>query len=412
MPRVLKKIKGKLKKAAKKEDVLGHLMKKMISLYRNGWRALYCLIAKREKIQNNKIVFISHLGKQYSCNPMYICKYLLENYPGKFEIVWAFNKPKQFSYLKEEGITVVKKEGKSHLKHLMTAKVIVTNVDFYAYLPKVKGQIALDTWHGGGSYKTCGFANAGNLKTRGMRRHLKKLYSKVNLYVSSSTVFTQQTIRQSRLFSGEVLEIGMPRNDILINRDCPDIIGKVRAHFGIDQDTKIALYAPTYRNKAELVEMEALDVDRLREALKKRFGGEWCCLYRQHHFGKLENAHPEGVLSAVEYPDMQELLYAADVLISDYSSCIWDFSLQYKPIFLYCPDLWRYQAVRDFYTPIDQWHFILAHDQDELDKKIREFDEAEYKKGILLHHQELGITESGQATKEICKRIYRECYPG
>lgn len=405
------KIKKKVQKIAKRKTFFGRIMNKLIYFYRISWRYLYCILVKREGLQNNKIVFISHRGKQYSCNPMYICEYLLKNYPRQFEIIWAFDKPQQFSYLKEKGITVVKKESKNHLKHLMTAKVIITNVDFYVYLPKIKGQIALDTWHGGGSYKTCGFANVQNLKTRRSKLRFKILYSKVNLYLSSSTAFTQQTIRESRLFSGEVLEIGMPRNDILVNQDCPDIIEKVKEYFEIDKDIKIVLYAPTYRSEDELIEMPFLDFEHLKDILKKRFGGEWCCLYRQHHLGKTKAIYPDGVLSAVEYPDMQELLYAADILISDYSSCIWDFSLQYKPVFLYCPDLGKYQEARDFYIPIEKWHFILAHDQDELDKKIDNFNETKYKKDILLHHQELGNTESGKATKIICERIYKESYP-
>lgn len=405
------KFKKMLRKWAKKKTLFGKLLNKLIYLYRISWRYLYCLFAKRKPIQNNKIVFISHRGKQYSCNPMYICEYLLENYPGKFEIIWAFDKPKRFSYLKEKGITVVKKEGKAHLWHLMTAKIIVTNVDFYIYLPKVKGQIALDTWHGGGSYKTCGFANEQNLKKWRSRVRFKILYSKVNLYLSSSVAFTEQTIRRSRLFSGEVLEIGMPRNDILINQNRPDILNKVREYFGINEGIKILLYAPTYRSEEELAEMPSLDFERLKKTLSRRFGGEWCCLYRQHHLGKSKADYPEGVISAMNYPDMQELLYAADVLISDYSSCIWDFSLQYKPVFLYCPDLWKYQIVRDFYIPIEQWHFILTHDQDELNEWIVKFDEEEYRTGILLHHQELGSVESGRATEKVCKRICKECFP-
>lgn len=403
------KFKKKLRKWAKKKTLFGKILNKLIYLYRIGWRYLYCLFAKRKPVQSNKIVFISHRGKQYSCNPMYICEYLLENYPGKFEIVWAFNKPKRFAYLKEKGITVVKKEGKAHLRHLMTAKVIITNVDFYIYLPKVKGQIAIDTWHGGGSYKTCGFANSQNLKTWRSRLRFKILYSKINLYLSSSKAFTRQTIQESRLFQGEVLEVGMPRNDILVNRDHPDIEEKVREYFGLEADQRILLYAPTYRSEDELVEMPALDIEHLTEMLSNRFGGRWCCLYRQHHLGKKKSDLPEDVLSAVEYPDMQELLYAADILISDYSSCIWDFSLQFRPVFLYCPDLYKYQSARDFYVPIEEWHFPLSHSQDELEDQIIGFDEATYRSDVMMHHKELGSTESGQATKIICQRICREC---
>lgn len=409
------KFKRRLKKEAKKPTAIGWMLKKLINVYRRSWRYMYCLLARRKGVQKNKIVFISHRGKQYSCNPMYISKYLMKHYPGRFEIVWAFDAPDDFSYLKRKGIKVVQKESREHLTHLMTAKVIVTNVDFYIYLPKVKGQIALDTWHGGGSYKTCGFANAQNLMTNRQKRYFKKLYSKVNLYCSSSKAFTQQTIRESRLFQGEVLEVGMPRNDILVKGNKPRIEEKVRKHFSLAADTKIVLYAPTYRSEAEMTHIPKLDVERLNKVLSERFGGKWCCLYRAHHLGsptEMEDEVSSGmILPAVKYPDMQELLYAADVLVSDYSSCIWDFSLQYKPVFLFCPDLDKYTSSRDFYMPIENWHFVLTRNQAELEEKIQNFDEAEYRKGIELHHQELGSCESGQATKVICQRIFDECFP-
>lgn len=405
------KVKRRLKKMSKKKTLLGRILKKLIHFYRISWRYLYCLWAKGKGLQTNKIVFISHKGKQYSCNPMYLCEYLLEHYPGAFEIVWAFNSPQKFGYLKERGIKVVKTESRAHLKHLMTAKIIVTNVDFYIYLPKVKGQIALDTWHGGGAYKTCGFANIQNLKTRRSQRHFKRLYGKVNLYSSSSSAFTLQTIRESRLFQGEVIECGMPRNDILVNRNRPDINAKVREFFDLDEDIKIVLYAPTYRSADELAEMTQLNIEQLISVLTQRFGGTWCCLYRQHHLGALSGFECDNIFPATAYPDMQELLYAADILVSDYSSCIWDFSLQYRPVFLYCPDLNQYASSRDFYMPIEDWHYILARTQEELEKKVLTFNEAEYREGILKHHQELGSFESGDATKIICERLCKECIP-
>lgn len=403
------KFKRKVKKIAKQDHFIGHIVKRLLYIYRIFWRLLYCLFAKRKGIQNNKIVFISHKGKQYSCNPKYICEYLMKEYPGKFEIVWAFNDPKQFQYLQEKGITVVKNESKQHLRHLVTAKTIVTNVDFYTYLPQIKGQIALDTWHGGGSYKTCGFANVQNLGTMIQRNHFKRLYSKVNLYCSSSAAFTEQTIRQSRLFTGEVMEVGMPRNDILLDGKHPEIEAKVRDYFGLDADTRIVLYAPTYRSVAEAADLPEIDFDRLNAALAECFGGKWVCLFRQHHLGNIIH---ENILSATEYPDMQELLYTADILISDYSSCIWDFSLMYKPVFLFCPDLNTYTSARDFYTPIEEWGYILTRNQEELEDAVRNFDESSYRAGIMEHHRKLGCCESGMATKAICDRIYREAFPG
>lgn len=390
-----------------KQNILAQLLKYVIKIYGQIWRYLYCLSFNNNSLDNNKIVFMSHKGKQYSCNPQYICEYLMKKYPGKFQMVWAFKEPEKFEYLKQKGIHVVRFESKNHINEMMTAKVIITNVDTFVYLPKKRGQIVLNTWHGGGAYKTCGFMNPQNLRKRRQKMRFKRLYSRINLYLSSSKLFSEQTIRDSRHFYGEILDIGMPRNDILINQNKPQINTKVREYFGLNETVKLVLYAPTFRSEKENEEFPEPDFGMIEKALKQRFNGEWCTLFRQHHFYSSENAK---VVSATDYPDMQELLYAADVLITDYSSSIWDFSLMFKPVFLYCPDLIKYQDERSFYMPIEEWPFILCKNNQELESNILNFDNDDYRKNVEKHHQVLGSYESGKATKIICERIYNECF--
>lgn len=392
--------------ASQSDTKLGQMLRRGLKWYGIIWRYVYCLLGQRLPIEKNKIVFFSHKGKQYSCNPMYICEYLLEKFPGKFQIIWAFKNPEEYSYLKEKGICVVKYESIEHLKAMLTSKVIVTNVDTFVYLPHRKGQVVLDTWHGGGAYKTCGYMNPQNLDKLRKQMYFRRLYSRITLYLSSSRLFSEQTIRQSRLFQGEILEIGMPRNDILLQRDRSDIEKKVREYFGLQDDERIVLYAPTFRSKKEDDGYQRPDFKQVEESLTKRFGGKWVTLIREHHYYDEENNGHK----ATDYADMQELLYAAEVLITDYSSSIWDFSLMYKPVFLYCPDLKHYTGERNFYIPIKEWPFILCGNQGELVEKIEDFDETDYKEKINQHHRRLGNCESGEATKLICKRIYRECF--
>ena len=109
--------------------------------------------------------------------------------------------------------------------------------------------------------------------------------------------------------------------------------------------------------------------------------------------------------NATDYPDMQDLLQCADVLLTDYSSCMWDFSLMKKPCFLYARDIAEYRGERDFYTPIDSWPFPLAADNGELAAVISDFDEAAYRSAVDRHHRELGSTESGTAARQCAQRI-------
>lgn len=400
-------IKQQIISITEQSGVIGRLLKYGIKLYGQSWRYFYCLGLKHKSLEKNKIVFMSHKGKQYSCNPQYICEYLMENYPGKFNIVWAFKEPKEYEYLRKKGITIVKYESVKHLKEMMTAKVIITNVDTFIYLPHRKGQMVLDTWHGGGAYKTCGFMNPQNLDKLRKRVRFERLYSRINLYLSSSKMFSEQTIRQSRHFKGKILEIGMPRNDILVNQNRPELVDKVKDYFNLSHDIKLVLYAPTFRSEKENENFPKPDFTEVQQALTEKFGGKWCTLFRQHHFYDSENTK---VISATNYPDMQELLYASDVLITDYSSCIWDFSLMYKPVFLYCPDLKRYTDERSFYMPIEKWPFILCEGQKALINNIRKFDDIDYRDKIEEHHRILGSCEAGKATQIICERIYKKCF--
>lgn len=386
--------------------ILGRIYFYCKKLLGYAWRYAYCLLRLLRPIEKKTIVFFSHKGKQYSCNPKCISDYLLSRYPGEYRIVWAFKEPERFSHLRDQGIEVVKIESIAHLRAMSTAKVIVTNADAFVYLPRRKGQIVLDTWHGGGAYKKCGFMNPQNTRYMRQRVHFKRLYSRITLYVSSSRMFSELVIRGSRLFTGEIMEIGMPRNDILLH-DHPEIAKKARDAFGIAEGERIALYAPTFRSEREDDGYPLPDFGMLREALGRRFGGTWKILFRRHHFYE-EDAVTDAI-SATGYPDMQELLYAADVLITDYSSSIWDFSLMFKPAFLYCPDLAHYEGARDFYVPIERWPFPLARDARELEENIISFDEGEYERRVREHHAELGNCESGRATEAVCERIRGEC---
>ena len=150
-----------------------------------------------------------------------------------------------------------------------------------------------------------------------------------------------------------------------------------------------------------------MDFARLKAALEARFGGEWVILLRMHYYlaDRAMAAAADYLRNATEYPDMQDLLLCADVLLTDYSSCMWDFSLMEKPCFLYARDIAEYRGERNFYTPIEGWPFPLASDNGELARAIADFDEAAYRTAVHRHHKELGSTESGTAAQQCVDRI-------
>lgn len=99
---------------------------------------------------------------------------------------------------------------------------------------------------------------------------------------------------------------------------------------------------------------------------------------------------------------MNELLAVADVLISDYSSCLWDFSITERPSFVYAPDIDSYHSNdRDFSYPLEKWPYSISKDNDELEKNILSFDKKEYVKKIKQHHKDGGLYDDGHASERV-----------
>ncbi|MBQ2311749.1 MAG: CDP-glycerol glycerophosphotransferase family protein [Firmicutes bacterium] len=344
-------------------------------------------------IKRNRILFSAYSGKSYSCNPKYITEKLLEKDNGSLEIVWAFADINGHSGL-DSRIKTVRFKSFRYLYYAMTAAVFIDNVESWSILPRRKGQYVINTWHGGGAYKGVGLMRRDT--DPGIDRNMLSKNERIDLYLSSSRAFTEMTLRSSFGYKGEVLECGMPRNDILLNYDA-DKARQIRERLSVEPDRKLVLYAPTFR--ADRSSVCVPDVPALISALKERFGGEWTVLYRAHYYTDPDTAGNGGMIDVSGWEDMQELLLISDVLITDYSSSIWDFSLLEKPGFLYVPDLSDYAGEREFYTPIGTWPYPYAQTMEELCGLIRSYDEDASLSRIRAHHKELQSTESGKASE-------------
>lgn len=350
----------------------------------------------------HKVSFIAFSGRQYSDSPRRISELLWKEHP-EIQQVWAFNEPEKFRFLEEKGIKVVKYKSPEYLYHVMTSRVYVDNAEFWSILKFRPGQMVLQTWHGGGAYKKVG-GHRIDVNEREQRHAVEKM-NKITLFLSSSQAFTDFVIRDAYRYRGEVLQCGLPRNDELLRPD-EAVSDRVRRALDIPQGARVLLYAPTFRNSHSL-ELYDVDFSALKAALEKKFGGEWIIALRMHYYmaHKAMDSGADFLRNATDYPDMQELLQCAQVLLTDYSSCMWDFSLMGKPCFLYARDIAEYRGERDFYTPIESWPFPLASDNAELARVIEAFDETAYRTAVRAHHAALGATETGTAAKQCADRI-------
>jgi CDP-glycerol glycerophosphotransferase len=356
-------------------------------------------------IKKNRIMFIAYGGRQYGCNPKYIFEYLYDNYNDTFEYIWCLNDktklPKKYKHIK-----TVKWNSFSFFYFYFTTKICISNMERYN-LPLRRIQIFINTWHGGGVYKSNGISNM-----EIYANHFRNRKKTNNTYIiSSSEVFTNNMMPYFNEKKERFLPFGMPRNDMFFNHN-ESIINKVKENLNIPLKSDIVLYAPTFRgafNKATFKKIY-IDISMLLNALSSIYKKEFFFLFRSHYAIEEKESLEENILDVTSYPDVQELLYTADVLISDYSSVMWDFSLTYKPCFVFAPDLKDYKLERDFSSPPEEWPFPIAQTNEDLRNNILSFDNSKYIERVKLHHETLGSFEKGNATETISNFLYAYLY--
>lgn len=355
---------------------------------------------KQFPLEQNKIFFSCYEGMGYRCNCKYIAQELIQgNYPVK--MVWVVTNGNGGDI--PEPIKKVEPYTPEYYRELYTSKICVTNNTGRLFGNKREGQYYINTWHGFGPFKKV----QGSISINKDRLlEIKDANAKYDLFLTGSS-FYSQVYRDSFFYEGEIYECGAPRNDIFFGEN--GIKNEVYERFKIPADKKIALYAPTFRTNLEnSFDQYDLDMEKVTEALHARFGEAYVMMYRfHHHLYRLEKCgdyYRDGI-DATYYPDVQELLAAADVVITDYSSLMWDFSLQRKPVFLYQNDEADYKDDRGFYCPISQWPYPQARHMEELLEVIRDFDEEGYRRKLDEFLRKYGSRDDGKASLRAAEKI-------
>lgn len=365
------------------------------------------------KINKQKVVFMTY-NNEYICNPRYICEEIRrQDLP--IELVWAC-KTGQMKKRKEkypDDLKLVVRGSYEFFREIATAKVWVDNAVCFTWnpFPKKKEQFYLQTWHGSMGLKRIGTDDVKNFRW-GMAAKLSSKYTDVCI---SNSAFETDVFRQTHWSQTKILELGHARNDILFadEETKQEIAQKVRNFFELPEGTKMALYAPTFRD-GDAAEFYNMDYSRVVDALEETFGGKWVLLNRFHFKTKSAKkkaviAEDERIYPATAYPDMQELMLGVDLGITDYSSWICDFVLTGKPGFIYASDLSEYDQERGFYYPLTDTPFMIAEDNDQMEENIRAFDMEVYERKREKFLQDRGCVESGQAAKQIVELIKQQC---
>lgn len=354
-------------------------------------------------LNNNKITFISFGGRAITCNPKYLYNSIYKEYGNKFNYIWLV-KNKNNNNVLYQNTKTIKYISLYSFFHLATSKYIITNYSMIIRPPIRKKQIYVNTWHGGGAYKKVGLVK-NTIEQKRTNITFNLLAKETTYLISSCKIQSEVQKNTMRLNNEQILNIGFPRNDIFFT-DFSHYSNIIKKYYNIPIENKIILYAPTYRGVAgNFSENATLNITQVLSTLKNKFNSDFICLYRGHYY--IHDQKLDNTINASDYPDMQELLCAADILITDYSSSIWDFSFTKKPCFLYTPDLEQYKNERDFYTDISKWGFTYSKNTLELINNIESFDQNEYNKKIEEAHKFFGSYEDGKASERFIEKIFK-----
>ena len=352
-------------------------------------------------IDPDKVVFCCFQGRSYGDNPRVISERLHELRP-ETKIVWLFTRDaaKRLKGALPDYVRPVFYKTKEAFLEQATARVWVDNFTKQRYLTLAKGrQFYVQTWHGDRAIKKICY----DLNLPGDGRRVEEDCARV---LTAST-FGENMYRTAFRYKGEYIKAGSPRNDILVKND-PDEIRRVREKLGVPQGVKLLLYAPTYRDKGEIIPRDKqMDLERTLHRLEERTGATWRCLYRTHYLtGGIDlQAQKDRIVDVTQYEDMAELLLAADMVLTDYSSCALDFIVRDLPALFYIPDWEDYKATRGVYFDMHDAPFMLAKNQDELEALIDDLTLEKAAANCAAIREYFGYYETGRATDAACEYI-------
>jgi len=358
-------------------------------------------------VKKNRVMVYVHDRKGFTCNPKYIVQELVKEYGDKLEIIWTTMHPETCEEIRRLGISVLKSNSIGQMKKYLRTRVYITNDSFPSWALHRHNQKWINTWHAGMNYKHIGYDYLAPVSSLASRI-FKVKNRQPDYYLSGSEFFTKDTAKSFRFNESVFLNTGLPRNDVFF-ADNQMIVEKVKKHYNIDSNKKLVLFAPTFRRGMKL-DTFGMNFEETCKALSERFGGEWILLFRNHNFVKVKKKH-RGSIDVSDYHDMQELMCAADVLISDYSSCLFDFCFTHRPAFVYATDLKNYITNdRAFAYPIEKWPFSVAENNEELVKCIYEFNAMDYAEKVRIHLADAKAYDRGNASHQVAELIAGLCF--
>lgn len=310
---------------------------------------------KRSRIpyQRPTVVFESFGGRQVSDSPLAIYRVFKQFYPG-YNLVWSIY-PELKSFCRDHGMHYVVRDSVKWVSVMRRAQSWVSNARYPSWVKKSKFTFYLQTWHGT-PLKKLGLdikqVTMPGTDTVSYHRNFTREANRWDALISPND-YSTNIFRSAFGYKNQVLKIGYPRNDELINTTAAQI-KDLKEKMGIPADKKVVLYAPTYRDNAFITTGKY--TFKLPFSLKKfqeKYGKDTILILRMHYLiaNQIDvSEFQDCVLNLSDYPNISDLYLVSDLLITDYSSVFFDFAYLKRPILFYPYDYEMYKnELRGFY---------------------------------------------------------------
>jgi CDP-glycerol glycerophosphotransferase len=293
---------------------------------------------QRLPVKTGLTVFESHMGKQFSDSPKYIYEAAKRAGFDKLGLapVWSYDVRPTSQPVET---TRVLRNGWRYHYLLARAQYWVDNQGFPRVFTKRPRTTYVQTWHGT-PLKKMGWDEPRLAALSPARRRVHEaMIERWDYLVVPSEYFVESFVR-SYDYDGKLLRVGYPRNDLLVNRASDaDYVAEAKRRMGLPLDRTIVLYAPTFRdrNKGRSKDYALpFDVEQLAESLSD----EVFLLVRTHYLDavKLSRGLAPFAKNVSGHDDITEILLVSDVLVTDYSSTMFDFANTGRPMVFYTHD--------------------------------------------------------------------------
>lgn len=395
---------------------MNKIISKTASIIRRSFYKVFRLLPVRKDV----ILFESNLGRNYTGNPRAVYEEMIrQGLDRKYTLVYVME---DLNFKLPGGGRTVPRLRTAYYYYMAVAGIYVVDTRMPKELKKRKECCYIQTWHGTPlkrlalDMKDVDMAGVSDIKT-----YHKEFTDEAKNWdiLISQNAFSTEVFRRAFDYKKEIMEIGYPRNDVLIRKNTPSEILKIKKKLGLPTDRKILLYAPTWRDdeytkKGNYRFNPKLDFSYM----ESRLSGEYALIVKYHYLIRdaVDWSSYKGFIYNFDAGvDISELYLASDAMITDYSSVMFDYCILRRPIFFYVYDLEKYrEKLRGFYFDLEkEAPGPLSKKTEDLVEDIISYGAPDskfkdvYEKSYGLFCKKYCSKDDGRAAKRLTERILR-----